>query len=83
VPGLAGVVFSQTRTKVRGETHVAFPGERVALKQVNVVQRPPFFAEASKGILLRTDLSANPAKLEERSRMAVTEGFEPSIPFQV
>ena len=65
--------------KVTRAANVAFSGVAEALQQVDAVQCPPFFAEASKGILLRDLRGGNPAKLEERSRMAETEGFEPSV----
>ena len=46
---------------------------------MDLVHELPFFAKASKGILLRAHGREHPAKRVARSRMAETEGFEPSI----
>jgi hypothetical protein len=66
--------------KVSGEANITLATIGNTFNEINIEHERPSFAEASEGILLRSEVGANPAKLVERSRMAETEGFEPSIP---
>jgi hypothetical protein len=76
---LSGIVLRKASFEIGGYTDIAPWLGAVVFQQIHVTHGRPSFAKASEGILLRLEVGANPAKRVARSRMAETEGFEPSI----
>ena len=65
VGGGAGIVSLDAGPKVSRAPDIALSAMAEALEQIDVVQRRSFFAEASKGTLLRNQRGGNPAKPED------------------
>src|SRR5688572_33314139 len=64
-------------TLFRSEADVTLAGHRHAFEQVDVEHRQPFFAKASKGILLRaTGKQKSCEAPQARSRMERAKGIE-------
>jgi hypothetical protein len=75
--------FSGNVQSYAGKAKVGINWQRSGSVERSSPPRVALLRRASEGILLRATAAPNPAKLEERSRMAEREGFEPPIPLRV